>query len=187
MNSEERWLPVPGWEGDLEVSDLGNIRRLPRSERSKVVYLRPRRCRSKYKFLCVRPWRNGKQYYMSVAQAVLAAFRPSDPSEFWIKHRNHDISDCRLSNLRWIRGRDRGIMPENTEELSRIDSWEVLDLYKKGYAIPGIAHELHLDERTVERKLLRAVAKITTLPRLDSDTRRAVTESNSFAIGAHND
>ena len=32
----ERWLPVPGWEGLYEVSDLGRVRSLPRPRRPKM-------------------------------------------------------------------------------------------------------------------------------------------------------
>lgn len=38
-DSTERWLPVPGWEGLYEISDLGCVRSLPRAgKRRNRIY-----------------------------------------------------------------------------------------------------------------------------------------------------
>lgn len=98
----ERWLPVVGWEGLYEVSDLGRVRSLPRTE----------------------PWRQGpkngrilagtvnstgapvvmlrdspRKRYVLIYVLVAEAFIGPCPSGMEVRHRDDDRLNTRLTNL----------------------------------------------------------------------------------------
>jgi hypothetical protein len=84
---EERWLPIVGYEGKYEVSDLGRVK----NKHGKIL-----------KFLA----KNG---YLTVSlnkypcyghRLVLQTFLPIDEMKE-VNHKNHIKTDNRLSNLEW--------------------------------------------------------------------------------------
>lgn len=102
---EERWRPVPGYEGLYAVSDQG-----------RVLSVRARRCLRGYAsdragngcptapYRKVELWKNGERRYVYVHRLVLEVFvgAPPDIDErVDACHRNHDTTDNRLENLRW--------------------------------------------------------------------------------------
>src|SRR5207245_2301179 len=105
----ERWLPVPGWEGFYEVSDLGRVRRSPRTVHRRDGRTRrvpggilrvtgdPHNYGRVYVSLC----RNGEQYKTSVAHMVLLAFVGSCPEGMEGCHSDGNAGNDQLVNLRW--------------------------------------------------------------------------------------
>jgi hypothetical protein len=107
MNDDtERWLPVVGYEGYYEVSDLGRVRGVDRciwrNERSTFIrgqiltqFLNEKR----------RPWvtlyRNDKPKTMKVHRVVAAAFLGPRPDGLVTCHADDDPTNNRLSNLRY--------------------------------------------------------------------------------------
>lgn len=88
----EVWLPVLGYEGIYEVSNLGLIRRIGRG------VLKP----SGQRYLHVSLSRDGRTRTHRVHVVVLTAF--CGPAPFpgaHAAHNNGDHTDCRLTNLRW--------------------------------------------------------------------------------------
>lgn len=107
----ERWLPIPGFEGRYEVSDLGRVKSLGRTEtftsnltsgargnvtrtkREKMLRASP--CPNGY--LTVRLL--GKTF--TVHSLVLHAFVGPRPNGFAACHGDADKQNNRLTNLRW--------------------------------------------------------------------------------------
>ena len=103
----EQWLPVVGYEGMYEVSDLGRVKSLARLIRrrggcrvmSKEMILKNRRLNSGYGIVGLA--KDGKKKDFSVHSLVLKAFVGERPEGMYACHNNGDSSDNRLSNLRW--------------------------------------------------------------------------------------
>lgn len=110
---EERWLPVVGFEGRYEVSDLGRVRSLPRIVTYSVVdyrngvtrmvsypvdgtVLRPAAQKSGHMYVNL-----GRSVTRRVHRLVLTAFVGLCPEGMEGCHRNSDPSNNALSNLRW--------------------------------------------------------------------------------------
>lgn len=104
--ADERWLPIPGYAGLYEVSDLGRVRSLDRT----VAHSRPghsRRLRGRV----LTPTIDGRGYpkvvlcklgtlrERSLHQLVLEAFVGPRPCGFVTRHINGDNHDARLTNL----------------------------------------------------------------------------------------
>jgi hypothetical protein len=90
----EQWLPVVGFEGLYEVSDLGRIRSL-RTGKIRI----PGTVTGGYRqiALCV----SGKKSFLLVSRIVLSSFdRPPRPREE-ADHRDFDRGNNRLKNLQW--------------------------------------------------------------------------------------
>lgn len=112
----ERWLPVVGYEGLYEVSDLGRVRSLDRVleqfHPKFGVYERRFRGRLLKAKVCTKGpygnWlnvmlgrgRDGSRYHL-VSRLVLAAFVGACPQGMEAAHNNGDPEDNRLTNLRW--------------------------------------------------------------------------------------
>ena len=103
----ERWKAVPGYEGFYEVSDLGRVRSLERTEPHGVHagYTRTRHARilkantggeGRYPVVRLR----SKTF--TVHSLVLKAFVGPRPPGFCACHwPDTDKTNCNLSNLRW--------------------------------------------------------------------------------------
>jgi predicted XRE-type DNA-binding protein len=111
----ERWLPVVGFEGAYEVSDLGRVRSLDRQwqQMSKGGNLYTHKVQGKM----LRPGRMtaghlsvalGRGQSKCVHSLVLEAFVGPRPSRFEARHLNGDEADNRLDNLQWSSRGDNG-------------------------------------------------------------------------------
>lgn len=93
---EERWLPIVGYEGLYEVSDLGRVKSLARTTTKGGI----RSPIKRNEYLLVSLCKNGKKVYNSIQRLVLQAFLPIEEEKF-ADHINHIRYDNRLENLRW--------------------------------------------------------------------------------------
>lgn len=96
-NTEESWLPVPGYAGKYEVSDLGRVRsllrhapRILRYERTYEGYLR------------VELYLDGAWKKLRVHGLVLLAFRGQRLAGATVDHLDGDKENNRLSNLEYV-------------------------------------------------------------------------------------
>lgn len=120
MQSTERWLPVPGWEGMYEVSDFGRVRTLGREvveKNGKSRYTKPRIMRggpNVYGYPQVALTRTqGDRRVSVVHQLVLEAFVGPRPDGMVACHYDDDRTNNHLSNLRW------GTVSENADDAVR--------------------------------------------------------------------
>lgn len=125
LDSPERWLPVPGYEGLYEVSDHGRVRVLDR-----VVYkhnrvggplvrffyksklLKGSRQQRGHLTVCLQEDHAKTQCY--VHRLVLEAFVGCAPEDAECRHLNGNPADNRLSNLVW------GTRAENYSDRDRL-------------------------------------------------------------------
>lgn len=106
MSTRERWLPVVGFEGLYDVSNLGRVRSL---YTGNILSLGPHAGGYKVAHL----YAAGKRTARTVHSMVLTAFvGPRKPGQEAM-HRNHIQSDNRLANLHW------GTRKENEEDKMR--------------------------------------------------------------------
>jgi hypothetical protein len=150
MSSKEVWLPVAGFESIYEVSDQGNVKSLdrvsqsqkrsPQLMRGKVLTHKVNRHR--HNRTTVSLYRDGKRYYVSVAQLVLKTFvgEPKEGQE--AAHNNGDATDNRLINLRWATHYDNiqdktrhGTQPKGSKngsaKLTDNDARHIRSLYRR--------------------------------------------------------
>lgn len=115
-STPERWLPIAGYEGFYEVSDLGRIRSVDRvvpwmgrtrSLRGKV--LNPSKNQAGH--LVVGLSREGVQIVHKVHQVVIRTFVGPQPEGMDTRHLNGIHEDNRLVNLRY------GTRRENVQDM----------------------------------------------------------------------
>lgn len=113
--SIEVWLPVPGFEGQYEVSDRGSVARLPcRSARGRSLrgmFLKPTSDRHGYSVVNLR--RRGKSTQRKVHQLVLEAFVAPRPPGESTRHLDGNPRNNHVDNLAW------GTHTENMHDKAR--------------------------------------------------------------------
>ena len=75
----ERWVPIPGFSGVYEVSDLGQVRSL-KGRHGKGTVLKPALPSKGRQYKCVSLHKNGRRTRRSIHCLVLNAFVGSKPS-----------------------------------------------------------------------------------------------------------
>jgi NUMOD4 motif/HNH endonuclease len=114
--AREEWRAVVGYEGWYEVSSLGNVRRIARSNGATPFrVLRPRPKKKGY--LQVNLSVHGEKRNRHVHDLVAAAFIGPRPRGQQVNHKNHVKSDNSLRNLEYgtaayntMRAAQRGLM-----------------------------------------------------------------------------
>lgn len=95
----EHWLPVPGYQGWYEASDLGNIYSLGRPS-ARGGLLKPQPNSAGYRM--VRLHKYGRVRTVTVARLVLLTFRGPPPSPgARARHGTGGKQDDSLGNLYW--------------------------------------------------------------------------------------
>jgi len=166
--SEERWLPVVGFEGVYEVSDLGRVRSLERFIDHKI---RGRVIRwgtmLKLHFNPSGYWRvtlhrGRSQFYRLVHRMVLEAFVGQCPEGWECRHLNGVRTDARLENLCWgtkvenaadrdrhgRRNPPRGEI-SGTAKLNRVQVRQIRELRSEGMLTREIAVRFGVSRPTV--------------------------------------
>ncbi len=104
----ERWLPVVGYEGLYEVSDLGNVRAVARMAPT-TWGLRWRNARpmsayvdkTSHGYRCCGLYKDGRATKYGVHTLVLEAFVGPRPEGMQACHDDGDRAHSALANLRW--------------------------------------------------------------------------------------
>lgn len=122
--TEERWLPIVGWEGLYEVSDHGRVRSLPRMMTARSVergydyrywyegkMLKPSPKNGEYG--TVSPTHNGRRQTFQVHVLVLETFVSKRPQGMHACHNDGDPKNNRVDNLRW-----------DTPSANQADTWK---------------------------------------------------------------
>lgn len=108
LSVAERWLPVAGWEGLYQVSDLGRVRSLDRMVRCRGgktrihrgVVLRQIQDGCGRRIVHLEQASRG-QRTVRVHHLVLSAFVGPRPPDTEGCHNDGDSANVRVSNLRW--------------------------------------------------------------------------------------
>ncbi|MCI4247655.1 NUMOD4 motif-containing HNH endonuclease [Bacillus sp. CCB-MMP212] len=102
----ELWMPVKGYKGLYEVSDLGRIKRLERyviNEYGNEEILEERilnQYNGEYKTVSL--YRDGKQDWISVHRIVAQAFIDNPHGKPCVNHRDLDKWNNDVRNLEWV-------------------------------------------------------------------------------------
>ncbi len=96
--TRECWLPVPGYEGLYEISDLGNVKSIPR-RRTRGGLLSVTIGKRGYPkvSLC----KDGRQSTHEVHRLVAAAFIGMSPEGQEVRHKDGDTLNPRARNLEY--------------------------------------------------------------------------------------
>lgn len=97
---DEKWLPVPGFEGFYEVSNEGRVRRVAGGR--GITVGRIRKPVSHNRYLVVQLWKNNKGYGRFVHCLVASAFLGQTPEGHEVNHKDGHKSNCALSNLEYV-------------------------------------------------------------------------------------
>ncbi|GIP50937.1 HNH endonuclease [Paenibacillus sp. J53TS2] len=96
----EEWLPVVGYEGLYEVSNLGRVKRLSSKDTSREKTLKPQIQRDGYQRVTLS--KKGKKKRMAIHRLVAIAFIPNPENKEQVNHQNGNKLDNRLKNLNWM-------------------------------------------------------------------------------------
>lgn len=107
--TQERWLPIPGYDDLYEVSDQGRVRSLDRtvkrgdgaSVRRKGVTLRPIAKVSGHVKVRLYDGRDGRKEWRQIHSLVAEAFIGPPPTSSLVLHWNDDPTDNHVENLRY--------------------------------------------------------------------------------------
>ena len=147
----ERWLPVVGYEGLYEVSDLGRVRSFHRHGRGKRGGLRHLPS-TRHGYLNVGLSRDGKGTTRLVHHLVLEAFVGPCPPGMEACHGPGGTGDASLANLCWgtkaknmaDKVRDGTLLYGNRHPLAKLTEAQVTEMrerYAAGETQPVLARE----------------------------------------------
>ena len=102
----ENWLPVLGYEGLYEASDLGRVRSVERKvpHRAGLMIVRERLLKAspnRTGYLTINLYRDGHRRLHRVHAVVASAFLGPRPDSLEVCHNNGNQLDNRLENLRY--------------------------------------------------------------------------------------
>ena len=108
MTTEVQWMPVVGFEGVYEVSDVGEVKRT-----STGKIMSPWMSHDGYPMVTMNS--SGRKKHTKISRAVGEAFldEPDNPRAVWVLHTNGDRKNNRVRNLRW------GTPQDNTDDMMR--------------------------------------------------------------------
>lgn len=106
-NTEEIWVPIPGYEGRYYVNKKGQVKSTPFDTGRRERILKPQKNGVGYLFvtLCL----GGKLKMMTVHKIVAMAYlghTPDGTNRICVDHINDDKVDNRLENLQLLSNRD---------------------------------------------------------------------------------
>jgi hypothetical protein len=122
---KENWLPIKGYEGSYEVSDLGRVR----NTRTGRILKQDNSVRGYHRVsLCV----NGKQKCFRVHRLVLMTFAPCDDMDkLQVNHINENKDDNRLINLNWMTNKENCNWGTRNERLKEHPTCKAVAQYDK--------------------------------------------------------
>ena len=107
----EKWLPIKGYEGIYEISDLGRVRSLPRYftqghyAGGKAIHftegrmMKPNAYPNGYMYVTLT--KKGKQKKRNIHRLVAEHFIPKEEGKDIVNHIDCDIKNNKADNLEW--------------------------------------------------------------------------------------
>lgn len=103
--TQEKTMPVVGYENEYLVSDTGDIYSLPRKGTFNSIHKMSIQL-SYDGYQTVKLCKNGKMKRFSVHRLVAAAFIPNPKKLATVNHKNEIKTDNRVENLEWMSDKD---------------------------------------------------------------------------------
>lgn len=101
----EIWMPVVGFEGLYEVSNVGRVKSLKRNTTSGGIMNTNINKGCEYVHLC----KNGKHYIGKVHRLVARAFIPNPECNRDVNHKDENPLNNNVDNLEWATPKDGGL------------------------------------------------------------------------------
>ena len=107
----EQWKTVTNYEGLYEVSNLGNVRTVPREYYNSIGRLHKveqkvikgfLQVKSKTNYVRIALWKDGKSKKFFIHRLVMNAFNPTDNDELEVNHIDYNGENNKLTNLEWV-------------------------------------------------------------------------------------
>lgn len=147
----ERWLPVVGYKGRYEVSNMGRVRSLL-GKSIPVRVLKHTNRPGYYPVVNLMSFSHRARSQL-VHRLVLTAFVGSAPRGMECSHKNGNRRDCRLSNIEWATRKDNQAMKRlhgtNGKKLTEQRVFLIRELAKEGCLPRNIAPLFCITEGTV--------------------------------------
>lgn len=151
---EEIWLPIPGYEGLYDASNLGRIRSYYRGCR----FVKPVPCRDGYPMVGLT--RNGVRHGFGVHRLVCLTFHGNPPfSGAEAAHLDGSRTNARASNLKWCTKRENhahkvehGTLIKGEEHPNaKLTAAQVLEIKRRAAAVgpSALGREFGVDETTI--------------------------------------
>lgn len=99
----EEWKDIKGYEGLYQISNLGNVKSVPRNGKycTRIIPLYMSLSdRNGYK--AVTLYKNGERATLSVHRLVAEAFVTNEENKNIVNHINGNRADNRATNLEWV-------------------------------------------------------------------------------------
>lgn len=161
----EQWLPVVGFEGEYEVSNLGRVRSLDRAVRHRYAtavkrgqFLKLRTDGKGYHFVGLNLARVTTQE--RVHRLVAQAFLPNPKNLPVVNHLDHCRTNNRVSNLEWSTQKDncrhaakcgRYKSDRMSRKLTREKVEEMRELHLRGASYQTLMDRFKVSHGTVAR------------------------------------
>lgn len=145
-DKQERFHPMPGFEGTYEINKEGIVRSLDRvvnwcngrKRRIKGQILSAHTINTGYKMIHL--YRNNKKHYMLLHRALALAFIPNPDNKSCVNHINGVKTDNRINNLEWC---------TYSENLKHAASHGMLNPHMKGKH----GKDCHNSKKVIKRSL----------------------------------
>ena len=165
MMKGEIWKSIDGYEGYYEVSNMGNVRSLSRTQsfmRFGAEVLRKMKGRVLSPGTNVQGYpvvilgKNGVKYTARVHKVVANAFVSGHRPGLVVDHKNDIKSDCRASNLHWFTSSQNNIKSRaNRTGARRLFSASTIplieELLRRGMAFTDLAKELFVSPHSLRQ------------------------------------
>ena len=129
----ENWLPVVGYEGLYEVSDIGNVRNMTRNVLLSI--------NKNHKYSQVELRKDGKPMSKQVHRILAEAFLPipTGIKTPVVNHINRIGTDNRISNLEWVSHSD------NIKHNFRTGQTSIIGEYWKGKTAHNVREVINIE------------------------------------------
>lgn len=105
QHARERWRDILQYEGVYQVSDIGNIRRLLKNGKTRMLCVITRKDR----YMAIGLWKNGVGIIKTVHRLVLEAFIGRCPKGMECRHLDGNRQNNQLCNLKWGTRSENGL------------------------------------------------------------------------------
>lgn len=157
----EKFMPIKGYEGLYEVSDVGNVKSLDYRKNGKPALLKPILANTGYFY--VQLYKSKKRDPRNIHILVLENFISDDHKGLVCRHLNGDKKDNRVENLKWGTYKDNaddarkhGTIPMGESrygaKLTNKQAECIRNEYKRGgFTQLGLAKKYSVGRRCVQR------------------------------------